>query len=143
MTLNTPHVLGTFEMRVEVGKIREFARATGATDARYFENECPPVPPTFLTTAVFWQPPEMQRPYEAAEMELARVLHGQQRYEYFAPVRAGDVLSVEIRIDSIETKSGARGGTMRLAHVISEFRDPKGSLVARGTSTTIETAPVA
>ena len=143
MTLRTPHVLGTFEMRVEIGKVREFARATGATDPAYFEDERPPVPPTFLTTAAFWQPPEMQRPYEAAGMDLSRVLHGQQRYEYLAPVRAGDVLSVEIRIDSIETKSGARGGAMRLAHVVSEFRDPEGSLVARGTSTTIETAPVA
>lgn len=130
-------------MRVEIGKLREFARATGATDAAYFEDERPPVPPTFLTTAAFWQPPEMQRPYEAAGMELSRVLHGQQRYEYLAPVRAGDVLSVEVRIESLETKSGARGGAMRLAHVVSEFRDPEGSLVARGTSTTIETAPVA
>ena len=143
MTLRTPHVLGSFEMRVEVGKVREFARATGATDAAYFEQERPPVPPTFLTTAAFWQPPEMQRPYEAAGMELARVLHGQQRYEFFAPVIAGDVLSVEVRIDSIETKAGARGGAMRLANVVSEFRNTEGSLVARGTSTTIETAPVA
>lgn len=133
-------VLGRFEMVVERGKIREFARATGQTHPAYFEDEHPPIPPTFLVTAAFWQPPDAPRPYEALGMELHRVLHGEQEYRFYGALpRAGSRLSVELRIESVEEKQGRKGGTMRLARVVTDFRDEGGALVAQGLSTTIET----
>ena len=47
-----------FELSVERGKIREFARATGSSSPEYLDAANPVVPPTFLATVVFWQPPE-------------------------------------------------------------------------------------
>lgn len=134
-------VLGQFELRIELGKVHEFARATGASHPDYFSGDTPPIPPTFLTVAAFWQPENMPRPYEALGMDLKRVLHGEQQYSFFGdePIRAGDVLDVEVRIEEVRTSEGRRGGTMRLARIVTDFRDGSGTLIARGRSTTIET----
>ena len=133
-------VLGTFEMLIERGKIREFARATRLTDSAYFDDEAPPIPPTFLATAAFWQPDDVPRPYEALGMDLRRVLHGEQEYRFYGPLpRAGSRLRVELRVESVEEKRGRKGGSMRLAHVVTDFYDDHGALVAQGRSTTIET----
>jgi hypothetical protein len=141
VTAQAGSVLGQFEMRIELGKVREFARATGASDPAYFSSEAPPIPPTFLMTTAFWQPEGMLRPYEALGMNLKRVLHGEQRFSFFTnePIRVGDVLHVEVRIEDVRTKKGRRGGTMRLARIVTDFRDLAGNLVAQGRSSTIET----
>jgi N-terminal half of MaoC dehydratase len=132
--------LGRFEMVVELGKVREFARATGATHPAYFEDEHPPIPPTFLMAAALWQPDDVPRPYVALGMDLRRVLHGEQEFRFHGPLpRAGDRLTVEIRIESVEEKEGRRGGTMRLAHIVSEFTNEAGEVVAHARATTIET----
>jgi acyl dehydratase len=140
VTEESAEVITRFEMTVERGKIREFARATGSTNPAYLEEDTPPVPPTFFTSAVFWQPADAKRPYEALGMDQRRVLHGEQEFRFFGPpVRAGARLSVEVRIESVVEKEGRRGGTMRLARVVTEFTDDQGQLVARARSTTIET----
>ncbi|MEX2555140.1 MAG: MaoC family dehydratase N-terminal domain-containing protein [Actinomycetota bacterium] len=136
----TNRVLGRFEMMIERGKIREFARATGATHSAYFNDERPPIPPTFLASAALWQPPDVPRPYQALGMDLRRVLHGEQEYRFYGSMpRAGDRLVVEIRVESVNEKDGRRGGTMRLARIVSDFTDETGRLVAQAWSTTIET----
>jgi len=133
-------VLGRFELVIEVGKVREFARATGATHRAYFEDEHPPIPPTFLASAALWQPASVPPPYEALGMDLQRVLHGEQEYRFLGPLpRAGDRLVVEVRIESVTEKKGRRGGTMRLARIVSDFTNEAGELVAQARATTIET----
>ncbi|MSX33149.1 MAG: dehydratase, partial [Actinobacteria bacterium] len=44
-------------MQVELGKIREFARATQSANPAYLETANPVIPPTFLTTQQFWSTP--------------------------------------------------------------------------------------
>jgi hypothetical protein len=44
-----------FIMPIERGKIIEFAAATRSRNPAYWAQERPPVPPTFLTTQMFWQ----------------------------------------------------------------------------------------
>lgn len=131
--------LGRFEMVVERGKIREFARATGATDPVYF-GEDPPIPPTFLASAAHWQPDDVPRAHEALGMDLRRVLHGAQEFRFHGPPpRAGARLTVEMRIESVDEREGRRGGRMRLARVVTEFADETGRVVAQARGTTIET----
>jgi hypothetical protein len=133
-------VLARFDMVIERGKIREFARATGSTNPAYLDDEHPPVPPTFLASSALWQPTDVPRAYEALGMDLRRVLHGEQEFRFYGPpVRAGVRLAVEIRIESVTEKVGRRGGTMRVARVATDFADETGRLVAQSFSTTIET----
>ena len=50
-----------FDMVVERGKIREFARATLSASPEYLDDPVPVSPPTFLVNAAFWTPPGRAR----------------------------------------------------------------------------------
>jgi acyl dehydratase len=72
-------------------------------------------------------------------MNLARVLHGEQRFEYHQPLRPGMVLTVTTKPGKTWTKEGKKGGTMRFSESVSEYRDEKGELVVTTTSVGIVT----
>lgn len=142
--LNAVGTVGeTFEMDVERGKIREFATATKSTNPAYLDRETPVVPPTFLTVAGFWQPPE-GNPWAAAELDGRRVLHAEQQYEFFGPPpSAGTRLQCTSRIEDIYVKEGRRGGALTFVVMVTDFVDESGELVARSTMTGVETAHAA
>jgi hypothetical protein len=131
----------SYEMPVERGKIREFARAAKSKNAAYDSPEAV-IPPTFLTTAQnFWADPTAMRPVAELGFNLARVLHGEEEYEFFGPPpRAGQTLEVTSRIGDRWEKEGKRGGTMRFAKIVTEYRDSSGELVAEQRTTLVETA---
>ena len=63
------------------------------------------VPPTFATVAEFAAfPPLIDDP--ELGLDFSRVLHGSQEYEYERPLREGETLTVNMRIDSIKMKGG-------------------------------------
>ena len=128
-----------FTMTVERGKIREFARATMSSDAEYLDNPVSVIPPTFLTTTSFWNPPGRSI-FASVKMDLRRLLHGGQEYTFHGPPpAAGTTLTVRTRVDDIYEKVGKRGGTMTFVITVTEFRDETGRLVAEARSTAIET----
>lgn len=128
-----------YEVPIERGKIREFARAAQSHNPAY-DGPDAVIPPTFLTTAGhFWQ----TGAHPAADLgfELARILHGEEEYEFFGPPpHAGQTLTVTSRMGDRWEKEGRRGGVMRFAKLISEYRDASGTLVAEQRTTIIETA---
>jgi hypothetical protein len=129
----------SFEFPIERGKIREFARASHSHNPAY-DGPAAVIPPTFLTTAAnFWG--EGTHPAAELGFELARVLHGGEEYEFFGPPpHAGQTLTASPRLGERWEKEGKRGGVMRFARIITEYRDPAGSLVAEQRTTVIETA---
>lgn len=128
-----------FQMDVERGKIREFARATKSANPEYLDAKAPVSPPTFLTTSSFWTPPgESVR--AKVKLDLKRVLHGGQEYVFHGPPpAAGTTLTAESRVDDVYEKEGKRGGTMTFVVMVTDFRDPSGRLIAEARSTVIET----
>ena len=134
-------------MRVELGKIREFARAIKDDDPLYFDEQDPGIPAqgvwaplTFLQTVRFWDDDGAKtiRP----PFDLKRVLHGEQEYEYFGPVTAGDTLTAVSRIVDLYEKPGKRGGTMTFCVTETDFTNQRGELVARARQVGIETGQV-
>src|SRR3712207_2973663 len=94
-------------------KIREFARAIGATEAEYHDPEAakalgyPDVvaPPTFpfaITMAASRQ--VVNDP--ALGLDYSRVVHGDQRFAYTRPVVAGDALVCVNSVDEITSRGG-------------------------------------
>jgi len=99
----------------EVGreKIREFADAIGDANPAYRDPTAakdlghPDViaPPTFgivITSRASHQvimDPELG-------VDYSRVVHGEQRFTYVRPVRAGDALSVVVTVESIRSVAG-------------------------------------
>jgi len=130
----------SYELPVEYGKIREFAVATQATDEAYRSTN-PVIPPTFLTTGrLVWEPPEENRT-DALDFDLRRILHGEEEFVFHGSLpRAGQTLTVTTRIDATWEKRGRRGGAMRFARIVNEFRDEHGALVAEQFTTVLETA---
>lgn len=130
-----------FDMTVERGKVREFALATQSAHPEYLQEPEPPVPPTFLTTASFWQPPEASRLWRELDIDGRRLLHGEQEYVFFGqPPRAGTELRARTRVEEIYEKEGKRGGTMTFVITVTDFHNVAGELVAQARSTAIETA---
>ena len=107
------HPLPVFSALVEAGRLRFFAQAIGQTDPVYTDlnaalaagHPALPVPPTFLFCL------EMEAPNPGALRELlnidiAKILHGEQRFTYHALCFAGDTLSFDARITDIYSKKG-------------------------------------
>jgi N-terminal half of MaoC dehydratase len=131
-----------FTMVVELGKVRELARATRSRNPAYdgAPGDTPVSPATFLMSAAFWTGPASD-PWRGVDRNVQRLLHGEQEFVFHGePPRAGDVLTGRSRIDRVYTKQGKRGGSMTFAETVTEFRDPSGRLVAETRSTTIETS---
>ena len=109
------HVEPAFEVLVEKGRLKFFAKATGQTDPVYTDEAAAhaaghpdlPVPPTFLFCL------EMEAPDPAAirnllGMDYRRLLHGEQGFVYERMAYAGDVLTFEQRVEDIyDKKNGA------------------------------------
>lgn len=130
----------SYEMPIERGKVREFARATQSRHADY-QGEAPLIPPTFLTSARLVWEPRSEAPIAKLGFDMRRILHGEEEYVFHGPPpRAGQTLTVETRLDGEWEKQGKRGGTMRFARVVNEFRDAAGRLVAEQRSVIVETA---
>ena len=107
-------------MIIETGKIREYARATGSAHPDYLGRMDSPIPPTFLSSVVFWQDlfgelgesSEVRQALADAGIgyDARNLLSLAQEYEFHGPPpHAGDVLETELRFDGIEQKQSRRG----------------------------------
>jgi hypothetical protein len=129
--------LPAYEVLIERGKVREFAKAMQSENPAY-EGQGAVIPPTFLATAALWAPPGRRAD---SGFDRARLLHGQQEFIFHGPVpRVGTALQARERVEKRYEKQGKRGGTMRFAVLVTEFRDDAGNLIAEGRSTLIERA---
>jgi hypothetical protein len=124
-----------FTMPVELGKVREFAVATGGDTELW--TDVGTIPPTFLATARLWQGPEHT---VKASGDRARLLHASQEYVFHGPPpRVGDHLTGQARVTATYEKDGKRGGLLRFTEVTTEFHDSSGRLVATAVTTTVQT----
>ena len=125
-------------MHVELGKIREFARAVKEDNPAYRATEGTPAPPTFLMTMALWAG-DMGQTRTAVKLDYRRLLHGEQEFEYVRPIRAGDVLTYRARTKDVFEKAGKRGGKMLFILGEIEFKNQRGEVVAYLRNTLIET----
>ncbi|MCX5531899.1 MaoC family dehydratase N-terminal domain-containing protein [Streptomyces sp. NBC_00006] len=99
----------------EVGreKIREFAEAVGDTNPAYVDRAAaeelghPDViaPPTYVFAITFKAAGEVIHDPELG-LDYSRVVHGDQKFAYTRPVRAGDTLTVTSTIEGIKSLAG-------------------------------------
>jgi acyl dehydratase len=88
---------------IEGDRARAFAAAIAGDDA---VAEPDAVPPTYA--AVYCLFPTLGRLFGDAEvgLNLAGLVHGEQRFTFDEPVRPGDVVDAEARIASVDEKRG-------------------------------------
>ncbi len=108
---------------VEEDGVRRFAAAVGEEGAS--------VPPTFATAAELAALAQVVGDPEL-HMDFARVVHGEQEYEWDRPLSIGDVLSVAPRIAEIRARAGHE-----FLVVETQMRDAAGERVLLARSTLI------
>jgi hypothetical protein len=124
-----------FELVIERGKIREFARATHAEHPAFRTGTC--IPPTFLTTAYHWHTAESDVE-PAAQLGPQRSLHAEQEFVFHGPPpAAGTTLTGTARIDRVYEKQSRRG-ILTFVEIVTEYRDETGELVAESRLTGVE-----
>lgn len=112
----------TFTM--EEDRVRRFAAAVG-DDGSF-------VPPTFVTAPEFAAGLTQAVADPELGLDFARVLHGEQEYEWLRPLVVGETLEVRATIESIRSK-----GSMGFLTLRTEMRDADGSMVVVGRSSLI------
>jgi acyl dehydratase len=125
-----------FAVTVERGKIKEFARAIGDPSPFYLDDAVGRAsewgdiiaPPTF---AVTFRDEAFDSGAVLRELgtDISRLLHGEQEFELFKPIRPGETYLCRSRIADIYEKQ-ARSGP--LAFVVREtvVTDPDNEVVA-------------
>ncbi len=91
------------------------------------------VPPTFLTVAEILAGLSRAVGDEDLGLDLARVVHTEQEYEWRRGLEVGETLDVVSEIESVRSKGGLEFLVLR-----TEFRDRAGGLVATSRSTLLE-----
>lgn len=112
-------------------KIREFARAIGATEAEYHDPQAARAlgyadvvaPPTFPIVITLESSRRQIIDDPELGMDFTRVVHGDQRFSYTRPVVAGDTLICVNSVESITSRAGQDFLTTR-TEVIDEAGAP-------------------
>jgi acyl dehydratase len=126
-------------MKIELGKIREFAKAVKDPNPAYFDEKTCIAPPTFLMTIAHWVG-DLGATRSAVKLDYRRLLHGEQDFEYLKPIRPGDTLTFRSRTKDVFEKDGKRGGKMLFVIGETEFTNQRGEVVAYMRNTAIETS---
>ncbi len=116
------YALPAFTVQASAERIARFARAIGLEPA---DGAC--APPTFMK-AVEGEHNSSRRILEVMGVPLARVLHAEQQFDYFAPIRAGDTLQVQRTVTDIYDK---RNGEMEFIVIESRIWRDDGTAVGR------------
>ena len=118
-----------YTFKVEQGKVNELAIAIGALKDEYFNGEA--VPPTFPTVIDFWGGGSSSSNF--LNLNMKKVLHGEQEYEYLGEIKPGDDISVSGEVEKAYTKA-----KMNFFVVRKDFVNQHGETVLISRSTIIE-----
>jgi acyl dehydratase len=103
--------------------VREFAQATGGS------YDGGPAPATYPIVLAF---DAMNSFLEAEQVDLFRIVHGEQRFSYTRPVVPGDELSATLTVSSLRQIGGAD-----IVGTTSEITDADGELVCTAGATLV------
>ena len=102
-------------------EVASFATATGSTTRR--------IPATFPIVVTFRALLEF---LESEQVDLSRIVHGEQKFAYERPVVPGDVLTATLSVASLRQIGGND-----IIGTTSEITDPSGALVCATSATLV------
>ncbi|MFE7224483.1 MaoC family dehydratase N-terminal domain-containing protein [Nocardioides sp. NPDC057577] len=113
--------------RVTDEKVREFAAAAGVS---WESGE--PVPATFPIVLAF---DAMNAFLDDVQVELSRIVHGEQKFSYARPIAPGDVLVATLSVASLRQIGGND-----IIGTVSEITDDSGAVVCTTSATLVHRA---
>ena len=142
----------TFE--VEKGKIAEFAMAISQKESKdqvnplYADREAAKkagykdiiAPPTFQTCFPLWAGGGLMPIVQALGINLIRLLHGEEEYDYLGAIHPGDIMTGKSKVVEMydKEKKDKPGKFMEFTVIETEIRNQRGELVIKSRSTLVE-----
>ena len=142
----------TFE--VEKGKIAEFAMAISQKESKdqvkpiYWDSAAAKaagygdiVPsPTFQTCFALWGGGGLMPMLQSLGINLVRLLHGEEEYEYLTSIHPGDIMTGQSKVVSMydKEKKDKPGKLMEFTVLETEIKNQRGELVIRARTTLVE-----
>lgn len=131
-------ILPTAVLEIEKGRLQFFAKTIGETNPIYYDETAAkaagysslPAPPTFIFAAEL-DAETLMPALTKMGVNLSRVLHGEQQFEYFGPVCAGDTITVQSTFSDIYEK---KNGALEFLVKDSLVKNQHDELVAKMTS---------
>jgi hypothetical protein len=135
------HKFKPFTVTVEKGRLCFFAKAIGETNniytceaaARDAGYKTIPAPPTF-PMVLDLECEEKLPVLGVLNMDIGKVLHGGQEFEYFLPIHAGDEITVTEIIKDIFDK---KGGALEFVVLEKTYTNQNGEQVAKATQSLV------
>jgi acyl dehydratase len=147
-------VFPPYVFEVEKGKIAEFAMAVSQAENK---NKVKPIyvdanaakaagygdivpPPTFQTSFLMWAGSGLLSLLQELDINLGRLLHGEEEYEYFTAIHPGDVLTSTTMVADMydKEKKDKPGKFMEFTVLETEIKNQRGELVIRSRTTAVE-----
>jgi len=137
------HLLATpptdVTLPIERGKVMEFARAIKSTNPLHFNLDAARAsgfidlvaPLTFSAAWAQYNGGDAADVPKALGFDIARVLHGEERWTYTRPAVAGEVLTGVRTVEAVWQKTSKSGQTMTFVLLPTEYRDEDGKPVMR------------
>lgn len=126
-----------FTFEVDRSKIKELCLAIGDDNPIFFDKkeaqkagyEDTPASLTFPTLMNFWGYPEIWNRMTEMGIDVKKLLHAKEEYEYFAPIYPGDVITGKVKVDSMRASSAMDMVTFKSVY----SREGKEVLIAKMT----------
>ena len=140
-----------YTFTVEKEKIIEFAIAVSQKENReqinpiYSDEEAAkkagyqgiPVTPTFATSSFFWTGGGLMGTVKTLGIDLSKLLHREEEYEYFGNIYAGDVITRKMKVIDM-LKKGTRDKTVEVTVLETKLINQRGELVLQYRTKLIE-----
>lgn len=137
--------MGGSKMVVERGKVMEFARAILDENPAYFEED-PPIPLTYTMAIAHWPLPSgggQGSKLADLGLNLLKILHAGQEYEYLGEIKVGDTLTSRSVISDTYEKEGKAGGTMLFITSETTFTNQRNEDVLKSRTILVQTSKAA
>jgi hypothetical protein len=136
---------------VEKDKIIEFAIAVSQKEDKeqinpiYYDEEAAkkagyqgiPVPPTFPTSSFFWTGGGLMATVKTLGIDLNKLLHREEEYEYFGSIYEGDVITRKMKvIDMLKKRNGNK--CFEVTILETKLINQKGELLLKARTKLIE-----
>jgi acyl dehydratase len=143
--------LPAYTFTIEKDKIIEFAIAVSQKDSKeqinpiYYDDEAAkkagyrgiPIPPTFPICSFFWTGGGLIGTVKILGIDLNRLLHREEEYEYFGSIYAGDVITRKMKVIGM-FKKGSGNRVVEATVLETDFINQRGELVLKARSRLME-----
>jgi acyl dehydratase len=135
------HEFPSYTVDIEKGRLAFFAKAIGETNPVYTDEAAArdagykaiPAPSTFMMS-VDLDGPEFLPMLQLLNMDIGRILHGSQDFQYLGQIYAGDRITQTSKILDMFDK---KGGALEFVVMESSYTNQDGELVGKAQQTLV------